>query len=84
MLKKAFNVTDAAVINYQKKFYLDKEKSKSKSEQMREIKEKQFATIQKIKELDKTLSDLNFDVNIAFKNIYLGVTGDRDDPFVSS
>ena len=51
---------------------------------MREMKEKQFSTVQKIKDIDKKLNDLNFDVNVALKKIYLGVTGDRDDPFVSS
>lgn len=51
---------------------------------MREIKEKQFATIQKIKEIDKQLNEINFDVNLVLKNIYLGVTGDRDDHFISN
>lgn len=48
------------------------------------MKEKQHNTIQKIKEVDKKLSEINFDVIIVFKNIYLGLTGDRFDEFVSS
>lgn len=38
----------------------------------------------KIKEIDKKLNDINFDVGIVLKNLYLGITGDRDDPFVSN
>ncbi len=63
---------------------MDKEKNKSKSDQLREMKDKQFSTIQKIKEVDKILNELNMDISIALKNISLGVTGDRDDPFVSN
>ncbi len=38
---------------------------------------------QKIKDIDKKLNDFNFDVSLDLKNISLGVTGDKDDPFVS-
>lgn len=34
------NVTDVAIKSYQKKFYMEKEKCKPKSEIMREMKEK--------------------------------------------
>lgn len=51
---------------------------------MKETKEKQFAIIQKIKTIDKKLSDFNFDVSIALKNVSLGITGDQDDAFVSN
>ena len=34
--------------------------------------------------MDKKLSEINFDVGIALKTIYLGLTGDKDDPFVSN
>lgn len=51
---------------------------------MKEAREKQFKTIMKIKDIDKKLSDVNFDVGVVLKNIYLGITGDRDDHFVSN
>lgn len=34
--------------------------------------------------IDKHLEDVNFDVGIILKCIYLGVTGDKDDPFTSN
>jgi len=38
----------------------------------------------KIKDIDKKLTDINFDVGIILKNIYLGITGDKDDPLVAN
>ena len=40
--------------------------------------------IQKIKVVDKILAEINFDVSIMLRNIYLGVTADVDDHFVSN
>ena len=40
--------------------------------------------IQKIKGVDKILAQINFDVSILLRNIYLGVTADQDDHFVSN
>ena len=51
---------------------------------MKETREKHFNTIMKIKDIDKKLNDLNFDVGIVLKNVYLGITGDKDDHFVSN
>ena len=48
------------------------------------MRDKQFNIVQKIKMVDKHLEDVNFDVGIILKCIYLGVTGDKDDPFVSN
>lgn len=41
-------------------------------------------TIEKIKDIDKLLANYNFEIGIALKNIYLGLTGDKDDPFTSN
>ena len=84
LLKRAYNVKEEAILNYVKKFYIEKEKNKTKNDIMKEVREKQFKTIVKIKELDKQLSDVNFDVGLVLKNLYLGINGDRDDPFVSN
>lgn len=40
--------------------------------------------IQKIKEVDKILSEINFDIGILLRTIYLGVTADVDDHFVAN
>jgi hypothetical protein len=40
--------------------------------------------IQKIKVVDKILSEINFDVSVMLRNIHLGVTADVDDHFVSN
>lgn len=51
---------------------------------MREQKDKQLKTVATIKDLDKKLSDLNFDVGLTLKNVYLGITGDKEDPLVAN
>ena len=48
------------------------------------MKEKEFRTIQKIKAIDKKLVDLNFDVSVGIKQIHLGLTADKDDPFIAN
>ena len=40
LLKKSLNASDQAIVSYQKKFYMDKEKNKPKGEKIRELKEK--------------------------------------------
>ena len=45
MLKKSLKVTNEAVFNYQKKWYIEKENSKPQSVKQKELKEKQYATI---------------------------------------
>lgn len=38
--------------------------------------------IEKIKGVDKLLEDINFDITLTFKNIYLGTTADQMDPLI--
>jgi hypothetical protein len=77
-------LSDKAVKGYQRQYYIERERAKTKQELQRELKEKQHLTILKIKQLDRKIDQINFDVNLALKNIYLGLTGDRDDHFVGS
>jgi hypothetical protein len=43
------------------------------------MKEKQVEMHHKIRKLDRSLLDINLDVAIAIRKIYLGLTGDRED-----
>jgi hypothetical protein len=82
MIKLSNNVPDHAIKIYAHAFYRAKEKNKSKTQVLKEAKEKQLDMIQKIKQVDKVLAEINFDVGILLRGIYLGVTTDVDDHFV--
>lgn len=43
------------------------------------MKEQQIKMIQKIKKIDKSLVDLNFDVTVGLRKIYFGLAGDKGD-----
>ena len=48
------------------------------------MKDKQTLMIHKIKKVDKILTDINLDVTVQLKKIYLGLTGDKDDYLTSN
>jgi len=41
-------------------------------------------TFEKIKKLDLKMKDLSFEVLFRLNNLHLGLTGDRDDLFISN
>lgn len=64
------------------KLWRQKEGLKTRAQLRRELKDKELSKIQKIKAIDALLIDLNFDVSIALKQIYIGLVADRDDNFM--
>lgn len=45
-------------------------------------KQKEMKAIEKIKKLDQVMAELNCDVSFVIKKIYLGLTADKNDPFI--
>ena len=75
---------DNSIKKYHKQFLANIEKQKPHSQKQRELKDKQIETINKIKKIDKTLIDLNFDVAVCLRHIYFGLAGEKDDYLTSN
>lgn len=70
---------DASIKQYHAEWLKQLEENKPHQQKQREIKEKHTKMIQKLRKVDKLLTEFNFDVAISLKRIYLGVTGEKDD-----
>lgn len=82
MLKRAWITSDESIKTYQKKMWAEMKEKKTSSEKRKELKEKEIKMILTVKKIDKALADLNFDIGISMKSIYLGLTADNEDPLI--
>lgn len=60
------------------------EDKKPEALKQKELKEKHLKTIQQIRKLDRGLVDINFEVAMCLKRIYMGLAGEKQDLITSS
>lgn len=72
---------DSAIVQYHAEWIKAKEEKEKENhvEYQKKTKEKQKELRKTLEKVDKSIAELNLDVNIQINKIYLGLVNDRDD-----